>query len=327
MLSICRVITARELTKSSTGCYVRQSPDMTKCDHKQAWQTAQRALQAARNAETLARESARTKPPSTPLEKIEATIGHPVTAIVLALLAFGAGISGAPNHTMTLVFFGAAWLASMLLLRKLRLPYFLFGAVVAAVVVVALAGLFQQSVAESDTHGWLESAGEAFPSREDSACDAKDLESTRPNGMLFSLGKPGMWFSKKPDGKRPLLTVGRCTLMFGEFRKDQFLFSADVFDDDHQLVARIDRNEFHLVPGKYAYQTRPDKSTLNVYDKAGKLLLSVHRRNKDAMLVTGDFKCSDGKEAKVEADGQLTMIGPKAGSLGVTNAWSIPAVL
>lgn len=29
------------------------------------------------------------------------------------------------------------------------------------------------------------------------------------------------------------------------------------------------------------------------------------------MLVTGDFKCSDGREAKVEADGQLTMIGPK----------------
>ncbi len=111
-----------------------------------------------------------------------------------------------------------------------------------------------------------------------------------------------------------MLTVGVCTLMSAEFKEDQFLFSADIYDTDRQLVARIERNEFHLVPSKYAYQERPDRSTLKVYDKGGKLLVSVHRRNKDAIDVIGDFTCSDGKEAKVEKDGKLTMTGPK-GSL------------
>jgi hypothetical protein len=161
---------------------------------------------------------------------------------------------------------------------------------------------------ETDTHGWFEPAGDPFPS--DNACTKGGAVQQLPNGMLFSLGKDGMWFQKKPGGARPLLTVGACTLMSGEFENDQFLFSADIYDSERELVARIERNEFHLVPAKYAYPDRPDRSTLKIYDKGGKLLLSVHRRNKDAMDVTGVFTCSDGKEAKVEKDGKLTMTGP-----------------
>jgi hypothetical protein len=34
------------------------------------------------------------------------------------------------------------------------------------------------------------------------------------------------------------------------------------------LVARIERNQFNLVPGKFAYKDRPDRHTLNVFEKA-----------------------------------------------------------
>jgi hypothetical protein len=165
---------------------------------------------------------------------------------------------------------------------------------------------------ETETHGWLEPANEPFPA--DSACDTKMLAVERPNGMLFSLGKPGVWFPKKSGGKRPLLTVGSCTLMSAEFENDQLLFNADIYDQNHELVAHIERNEFQLVPAKMAYSRRPNRSTLNVYNKEGKLLMSVHFRNKDAIDIAGTFTCSDGKEARVDAKGNLTMTGPK-GSL------------
>ena len=42
--------------------------------------------------------------------------------------------------------------------------------------------------------------------------------------------------------------------------------------------------------------------------------MSVHFGNKDSIQVGGTFACSDGKVARVEKDGELTMTGPK-GSL------------
>jgi hypothetical protein len=161
---------------------------------------------------------------------------------------------------------------------------------------------------ETENHGWLEPANEPFPA--DSNC-GEDVRQARPNGMLFSLGKPGVWFSKTSGGSRPLLTVGACTLMSAEFEGDQMLFNADIYDRNHELVARIERNEFHLIPSKYAYQTRPDRSTLNVYDKEGKLLVTLRYRSKEAIDVSGNFSCSDGREAKAVSHGELTMTGPK----------------
>lgn len=160
---------------------------------------------------------------------------------------------------------------------------------------------------ETPDHGWLEAAGKSFPPK--SSCS--DAETVLPDGMLFSLGKPEMWMAKKTGGRRPLLTVGACTLMSAEYGDNQLLFNADIYDENHELIARIERNEFHLVPNKYAYTERPNRSTLSIYDKKGKLLLRVHRPNKDAMQVSGDFICLDGKEAKTDEDGDLTMTGPK----------------
>jgi hypothetical protein len=99
--------------------------------------------------------------------------------------------------------------------------------------------------------------------------------------------------------------------MSAEFKNDQLLFNADIYDQQHKLAARIENNEFHLVKEKIAYPKRPDRSTLEVYDEEGELLLALHYRNKDAIDVRGTFRCADGKLAKVDKDGELTMRGPK----------------
>ncbi len=167
--------------------------------------------------------------------------------------------------------------------------------------------------AETEIHGWLEPTNEPLPA-DNSCVKGGDVQQRRPDGILFTLGKTGMWFQKKSGGKRPLLTVGACTLMSAEFETNSLIFNADIFDLNHELVAHIERNEFHLIPGKFAYADRPDRHTLVVHDKSGKVLISVYFRNPFAIDVTGTFVCDDGKEAKVEKTGELTMIGPK-GSL------------
>jgi hypothetical protein len=188
-------------------------------------------------------------------------------------------------------------------------------AIATGVVMVLCAALYFISPAplreETETHGWLEPASDPLPV--DNACTSGgDVQQLRPNGMLFALGKEGMWFQKKPGGKRPLLTVGICTLMSAEFENNTYFFNADIYDLSHELVARVRRNEFNLVPGKFAYPSRPDRHTLKIFDREGNLLFSIYFRNKDALDVAGTFTCTDGKQAKVEDNGKLTMIGPKA---------------
>jgi hypothetical protein len=174
---------------------------------------------------------------------------------------------------------------------------------------------------ETENHGWLEPARDPLPN--DNACTlGGEVQKAFPGGTLFALGKAGMWFPKKSGGKRPLLTVGSCTLMSAEFENDRLLFDADIYDQNQELVARIARNEFHLVQGKIAYPSRPDRSTLKIYGKSGELLLFVRFRNQEAIDVSGTFICSDGKKAKVEADRQLTMTGPKG-----TQTWSGPCLV
>jgi hypothetical protein len=139
-------------------------------------------------------------------------------------------------------------------------------AIASAVVTALCAALYfsapEEVRPETENHGWLEPANEPFPS--DNSCIASGVPQLRPNGMLFSVGRAGMWFQKKPGGRRPLLTVGTCTLMAAEFENDRLLFNADIYDLNHELVARIERNEFNLVRDKIAYPSRPDRHTLKI---------------------------------------------------------------
>ena len=242
---------------------------------------------------------------------------HLVYRLFISLAFVGADFAflWPENHAFALVFLAAT--LSALAIYELRVVYRLPQPIIEASILMIVLGCGSIYLAigpnlptETENHGWLEPANEPLPS-DNSCVFGGDVQQLRPDGMLFTLGKAGMWFQKKSGGKRPLLTVGTCTLMSAEFKNGGFLFNADIYDQTHELVARIDHNEFHLIPGKYAYQTRPDRSTLNVYDKEGNLLFSVHYRNEGAIDIKGTFVCSDGREAKVGNDGELTMTGPK----------------
>jgi hypothetical protein len=139
---------------------------------------------------------------------------------------------------------------------------------------------------ETDIHGWLLPAREANPVN---ACEEKP----RPkDAILFVFGTNGAWTTG--NGNSTVLEVGNCTLMSMQRDGGQLSFDADVFDTAGELIARIEKNEFQLVPGKFSYQRRSeDRSTITVYDKQGGLLLSIRYLNAGVVKVNGTFVCSD----------------------------------
>jgi hypothetical protein len=247
---------------------------------------------------------------------------HLVYGLLISLAFVGADFAflWPENHAFALVFLAAT--LSALAIYELKVVYRLPQPIIEASIltIVLGSGCIYLAVGpnlptETPDHGWLEPANESLPS--DNACVVGgDVQQQRPDGMLFTMGKAGMWFQKKSGGKRPLLTVGACTLMSAEFESNRLFFNADIYDLNHELVARVEQNEFHLIPGKFAYADRPDRHTLIVHDKGGNVLVSIYFRNPYAIDVRGTFVCPDGAEAKVEASGALTMSNPKA-----TFAW------
>jgi hypothetical protein len=138
---------------------------------------------------------------------------------------------------------------------------------------------------ETENHGWLQPANEK-------------TEYHPPKGMLlFVLG--GNLFGATANYAR-VLTVGSCVMMSVERNGDQLAFNADIHDEKGELVARIVRNEFHLIAGKYSYRDRSDdRSDLTVFDKNGDPMLEIYYANKTTVFITGEFACSDGIKVRV----------------------------
>jgi hypothetical protein len=156
---------------------------------------------------------------------------------------------------------------------------------------------------ETEIHGWLLPANAP---RLANGCDNKHLPA---DTLLFLLGSNGYGVTK--NGRSRVLTVGSCAIMFVERNDAQLAFDADIFDDNGELIARIEKNEFRLVPGKYAYQTRSaDRSTLTVYDKRGKMLLGVRYLNRTTVQVQGAFTCADKTTIAVGESGAVTVNSP-----------------
>jgi hypothetical protein len=84
-------------------------------------------------------------------------------------------------------------------------------------------------------------------------------------------------------------------------------FDADIFDTSNELVARIEQNEFHLTPGKYSYQKRPNRNVLIAFDKRGDILFAVHYMNPSAVRLAGHFVCSDHTTASITNDKFFTL--------------------
>lgn len=157
---------------------------------------------------------------------------------------------------------------------------------------------------ETELHGWLLPANEATPAN---GCDNKpggpswNSQRTPPHGsILFLAGTNGAWTTS--DGKSTVLQVGTCLSVSVEREGSQLAFDADVFDRSNELIARIEQNEFHLIAGKYSYQSRPNRSTLIVFDKHGDPLFVVWYLNPTTVKFSGVFVCSDKTKVLITND-------------------------
>jgi hypothetical protein len=212
-----------------------------------------------------------------------------------------------------------------------RRAWLIAGGAVGAAAITALVGpmvaaLFAGPPAlpeETEIHGWLMPGKEATPPNQ---CTSTSRPTNAPplpkNATLFVFGRNGAWTTA--NGKSTLLQVGNCTLMSVERDGERLAFNADIFDssNEHELIARIEKNEFHLIPGKYSYQKRsPDRSALTVFDRQGNKLLFIHYVNKSVVLVNGTFACADMTKVVVTDEaaivqGEQTLSSNCKGSFG-----------
>jgi hypothetical protein len=148
------------------------------------------------------------------------------------------------------------------------------------------------------THGWLVPANDPTPPN---ACSNTaptqvgppgfKMPPLPPHALLFIFGRSAAWATRE-NGTTRIAQAGSCTM--SAVRNGRNLaIDADIYDINSDLVARIRKNEFRLIPGKYSYEEQPDESTLIVHDKQGKELLYVRYANIGAVRVRGVFACSD----------------------------------
>jgi hypothetical protein len=136
---------------------------------------------------------------------------------------------------------------------------------------------------ETDTHGWMIPANDTTPAN---ACAGK----VQGNALLVIFGTNAIR-SGKDDFVA--LKIGDCTTLEVNRTRQGLGVTVDIHAANGDLISRIVRNEFHLVPGEFAYPDRSaDLSTLTVYDRAGKEMLYVHYANPHALDIRGKFFCS-----------------------------------
>lgn len=141
---------------------------------------------------------------------------------------------------------------------------------------------------ETETHGWLLPAREPTPPN---VCDGASGVQGTP--LTFIAGNIAFLTSK--EGLSPVLTIDGHRLLSMIRNGNTVVFNADIYDDQANLVARIENNEFHLVIGDYGYQKRgDDRSKLTVFDKKGKEIFSINYANPKTILLTGVFYAPSG---------------------------------
>lgn len=158
----------------------------------------------------------------------------------------------------------------------------------ALVAIVALWIVGPAPPEETPIHGWLEPANDPMPISVPNWPACKPYE----NSPTLLLGSTIFNASKEISDARPFVRVGSCPMLSIKKEKDGLLINADVYDQEHNLVARIDgNNEFHLVPNRIAYPFRPDRSTIGAVGEKGDTLLFVRYANQSMVHVWGTFSC------------------------------------
>ena len=76
--------------------------------------------------------------------------------------------------------------------------------------------------------------------------------------------------------------------------------SADFFDSDGKIVARLQTNHFVVNRNNHFSLDRPDKSTLRVWDQEGKKSLDVRFETPYLIKLTGRLRFPNGKEVVID---------------------------
>jgi hypothetical protein len=154
---------------------------------------------------------------------------------------------------------------------------------------------------ETETHGWLLPANDPTPT---SYCGEM-------GGLTVIAGQNA--FVSTMSGKFVALIVDSCPVLCVDRGESGVQIDADVFDDQGNLSARVENNEFHLIPGQVSYQKRPDRSTLIAYDRQGKELLRIRYLNPKVLQIRGVFTCKGSKPVTI-TDDRIILPGDRPGA-------------
>jgi hypothetical protein len=139
-----------------------------------------------------------------------------------------------------------------------------------------------------------------------SGCDGR-LKNL-PNGAIaFFLGSNGFWATN--DKQNDILKLDGEVIISMKRKEIGLLFSAEMFDTDHKLVAKINNNKSILIPKNYSYNERPDRSTLALYDDQDKEMLYIEYLNKQNVLIRGVFTGRDRSTIFIKDD-MILLPGP-----------------
>ncbi len=70
--------------------------------------------------------------------------------------------------------------------------------------------------------------------------------------------------------------------------------TVDVWDENHKIIARIERNEFTINPNNYFRKFRPDRSTLIVEDQYGVRVLEARYGGKRSLSLNAKLRYPNG---------------------------------
>jgi hypothetical protein len=167
---------------------------------------------------------------------------------------------------------------------------------------------------ETSDHGWLLPANEPMPP---TGCHLRDLPDDP--GILFVAGHSGI-LTNSPGMSR-VLTIDDVAILSVERDGNRLMLDVDLYSPlTGNLVARIVRNEFHLVANEISYHSDRDKdrSKLAIYDWKGDEVLFVDYANPSAVRVRGIFASPGGMVVRV-TDEKIVATSPNGPTVTFSN--------
>jgi hypothetical protein len=146
---------------------------------------------------------------------------------------------------------------------------------------------------ETKEHGWL------LPSNELSPPNHCKIEK---GALVFDIGSNIASFA--PSSFRVvLIQVDNTPLVAVERDGDKLPFDIDIYDETHEIVAKVDRGEFHLSSNKVFYAIRnDDRSRLTVYNNNNEEVLDITYRNPLYVTLTGILFSKEGSKINITRD-------------------------